>query len=166
MQFDVKISGAQIRTYTWPMDPKASVLPISPQRPTKWRPLSRPGRFSANRDINASRTYPFGTPGHRALNRDCPGQIGMFGQLARWQKPVSYGIFCTKEYGMRLLSVIISSGSRNAVICRNFRRRRVCTYFHDMSKSWEEVAETSFLWDFLHERTWDRATSGNSESSS
>jgi len=25
--------------------------------------------------------YPSGTPGHRALNRDCPGQIGTFGQL-------------------------------------------------------------------------------------
>jgi len=30
---------------------------------------------------NTSRTYPFGTPGHRALNRDCPGQTGTFGQL-------------------------------------------------------------------------------------
>jgi len=35
-------------------------------------PPSRPGRLFANRDINESRTYPFGTPGHRALSRDCP----------------------------------------------------------------------------------------------
>src|SRR5664279_5656906 len=45
--------------------------------------LSRPGRLSANRDIIASRTYPFGTPGHGAINRDCPGQTGTYGQLAR-----------------------------------------------------------------------------------
>jgi len=26
-------------------------------------------------------TCPFGTPGHRALNRDCPGETGTFDQL-------------------------------------------------------------------------------------
>jgi len=36
----------------------------------KWYPLSRPGRLSANRNINAFRTHPCRTPGHRALNWD------------------------------------------------------------------------------------------------
>ena len=39
------------------------------------------GTVFSNRDINASRAYPFGTLGQGAQNRDCPGQTGTYGHL-------------------------------------------------------------------------------------
>jgi len=67
---DVKLSGARIQTHDlWIR--KRVCYPLHhtvTTAPTKECPLSRPRWLSANLDLNASRTYPFGTPGHRALS--------------------------------------------------------------------------------------------------